>query len=459
MEINPISSEHREVEPQGKSRTPPIQGIHPSGSTAKIPAPYLTMLLLLLLTSMEGYAIFGIPITWLGRMLFIAYSVFLRTRCSIRPPRELFGFIGLGLWLGVVTLCASVDADYARLLPNHSSTPYVPFVLLRFLHLMAFIAAVYVAYCLLSVGAESELARAVVYAGVIVSIWSLYAYVAVRLGLPVAASNRLGTDGMESTGRFTYEFHRAAGPFSEPSHLGEWLVLPLFIALGMRKWLLTGLLIGCVTLLTGSLMTIAGSLVGVLLSLFLSNPISKSCRHFTARLVAVVGLSLACFNVIAFTYSGFSADLISTLSDRLTPMFFEYGLMSSNRDYIWDYVSDQPLPLFGDGLGNSNLVLSAGLGTDVVASFLSLYFNMLFSGGFVALGCLALMLFWPPLKLVLLRRCGEVGVTPMLAGYIAWLVMFSVGAEELSPMFAIAFAFIALRWRPGTLPSPSQVQR
>jgi hypothetical protein len=84
------------------------------------------------------------------------------------------------------------------------------------------------------------------------------------------------------------------------------------------------------------------------------------------------------------------------------------------------------------------------MGTPVVAGFLSLYLNILYSVGLVGLATLMWFVVFPLYKVATnrdLRRDGRVLL--MVGAYLAWLVVFAVAIEELTFMFALISALLA----------------
>jgi hypothetical protein len=119
-------------------------------------------------------------------------------------------------------------------------------------------------------------------------------------------------------------------------------------------------------------------------------------------------------------------------------------MKESNRSYIYEYVANTSIPLFGSGLGNANILLSQYLGVEVVASFLSLYFNIVFSSGVLGLALLFLFFFRPVIKILVIKKLRQSKkILLILAAYLAWLIMLAVHAEELPMMFAVACALLA----------------
>ena len=109
----------------------------------------------------------------------------------------------------------------------------------------------------------------------------------------------------------------------------------------------------------------------------------------------------------------------------------------TNRNYTWDYVFDSPPSLLGVGLGNSGLRFGQYLQIPLVPSFLSLYFNIAYSAGFIGIIFLVRFLFRPVVGFI---KRSTLHPPELVAAYIAYLIVFAIHSEELSFQFAILWA-------------------
>ncbi len=397
--------------------------------------------------ALGAYDLQSVPVPWLTNALVVAFVPYLvlRTDQRIRVPGLRLVFL-FGFWSVGVTLVNISLTDYSLLSPELMTTSYPVFIILRFLNILAFLGQLCLTFWLVERGYVERLIRITVSLGTIVAMVAVYVYVAQVLNLPELPRNRIGTGGGEQSIQFTYAFHRAMGTFREPSHLAEWLATPLvlsFLGLSERR-ILPSALMGLVLLLTGSLTGI----LGVALGLAIAVVVGSLGGAFFARVVKLAGqigvLLVICyplFFLVGVSYSDGHADLIGVLTDRIAPLVFGGGVAASNRDYVYQFVASTPIPWFGLGMGNCNLVFSDYFGISFVTSYLSLYINTLYATGYLGLLLLSSFLFVPILRYWRARgRHDSWRRTLLLGAYCSWLVVFAVHAEELTAMFGVIYA-------------------
>ena len=91
----------------------------------------------------------------------------------------------------------------------------------------------------------------------------------------------------------------------------------------------------------------------------------------------------------------------------------------------------------------ANILFSQYLNNDLICSFLSLYFNYLYSTGVLGLIFLCIFLFSPVIKVVLNKKIRQDSqIIFIIAPYISYLAMFAVNSEEFTIMFAIIYALM-----------------
>jgi hypothetical protein len=407
----------------------------------------LVYVLLLLGNALEAYNLGSLPFPWVTQIGLIAVviHIILTSKLYFVPGSlELFG---LFLWLYLVTISNIYlqGSDYARLMPGIATTPYPIFIGLRLLKIVTFIATIYLIFWLLKRGYKKSVIKWSVIVATLIAIVAIYIYIAQLYGFPELPRNRIGTGGRIQRIRFNYAFHRAMGTFREPSLLAEWLVTPFFLSFLYRpKSLnLNTVIISSVLLLTGSLTGILGTVLGFLGALLITNPMKFSNLKVLFRLIIILFIAMGIFSIIAVGYDKGGKNLLQVLTERVTPILFEGGMQSSNRAYIYRYISDNPIPFFGHGLGNTNIRLVQYLNINFMTSFLSLYFNCMYSGGILALILLAFFLFKPLAKVLFFKRVqGKKQFLFILAAYLSCLIMFAVLTEEFSMMFALSFALL-----------------
>jgi hypothetical protein len=398
--------------------------------------------------ALQAYAVRGVSLPWMGQCLTLAFVAFLllQTRLVRVPGLAILGL--LLAWGSVVTLANSTNGQFENLMPVYATTPYPVFVALRLVSISAFGAQIYLVYWLLARGCLAAVIKRTTVVAVIMAALAIYIYVAQLNGLPVPPRTRLGTSGNQHLGVYTYAFHRAVGTFQEPGDLASWLVLPLFFGFFGRNRLVTvgGSLIAAALLLTGSLAAIAGSLMGVAGALVLLWPFRSISLARALQICLALGAAAMIFHFVAAANEDGSTDLLAVLGDRLRPILND-GIEVSNRDYIYHYVASTPFPPIGVGFGNSNLLLTFFLGSPVMVSFLSVYFMVLYSTGYVGMTLLVMFLL-APLKGVVRRRLGQNltrpgGLLALTAVYVTYLVMIGFRAEEFPASFGTIYAVLA----------------
>jgi hypothetical protein len=405
-------------------------------------------------TGLAAYNFGPIPVQWVaqGTLLGIALvAVLARDRLQIIPGSAL-----LLLFLAYAALMNIVQwRHFAPLLPIGASLPYPLFISVRFINVLSFAAAYYLAYWVQTRGHRSLLIRRVVLAGLGITILAVYIYAAERLGLPQPPRTRMGTGGGEQvTGTFStadMRYSRMLGTFREPSHLAEWLLIPLFLTLAQRGWRARAgaALMVASMLLTVSLTGILSALAGWLGGIVLLNPL----RVANLKKVAVgAALILVLFFVVQNLTAGMGLSVYSVLNARTLDLI-EGGIGGSNRAYVYEFMSAHPPPLLGYGLGNGNIYFSNISGSTLVNSFLSIYVSTFYSTGIVGFTLLAMFLVTPIVRMrTATGRRADATTTAILMGYLSYLVAFAVAPEELSVPFGIGMALLA--FRPNAQPAP-----
>ena len=416
-------------------------------------AAILAFSVLLIANALGAYSIINIPFEWLSQVGFIAVIIFLlidRNIYIVPGSKILFS---LFFWAIIITSVNIFFKDYISLMPTLSATSYPLFVCLRFIKLLSFIAAIYLTYWLLVKGERDSVIKWTVIIGTVVSIIAIYYYFVRIYGLPAFLPNRLSTGGRIPTefGTYTYAFHRAAGTFREPSHLAEWLVVPLFFSFiyCKKKINIYAVIIGATILLTGSMTGIVGVVIGFIAAIIITNVFKLNNLKIFIRVIVLTLIVLIIFNVLVISYTAERINIFKIINNRLSPILSIGGMAQSNRGYVYRYISNNPPSLlFGSGLGNSNILFSQYLNNNLICSFLSLYFNYLYSTGVLGIILLCIFLFNPVIKIMLskkIRRDSQ--IIFIIAPYISYLAMFAVHSEEFTIMFAIIYALIVYEIR------------
>lgn len=300
-------------------------------------------------------------------------------------PKGTFLLIG-AMCIGVLGQLANTRS-YSAMMPAAATTSYPLFIALRYWAFFVFAALPFLVVLRARETTTDRIALTIRLAGTIVAVFALYLYAAHVLGLPEPPRNRVGTSGIaDQATTFTYGVDRALGPFREPSHMADWLLLPLCLSFGQSQW--QTLVIGMAFLLTGSL----GGVIGAGAALLTALALSRRSTGAQRLRIAGKGLFVAPILLVGVVLiPGVGPRLFDVLRERVVNIATG-GFAASNRFYIALFVRAVPPPILGPGLGNSNIEFTNFLGVPAVASFTSLALNMLYSLGIIGLVVFALAL-------------------------------------------------------------------
>ena len=405
---------------------------------------YRLFALTLVLNALGAYSLFGVPMQWMSQVLTIYLFMWIGFKSNLRLAPGMVLFVFLFVYALLVTSYKSVTGDYYRFIPPKATTSYFPYLALRFFTFASFGAIAFATYWLLLRGYRKKVLEFLALLCLYFSLAALYIYVAQTYGLPEPPRSRVGTSGGEQMTTFTYAFHRAMGTFREPSHLAEWLILPLLVTLTQKGWKFTvARVVGITTLfLTGSL-TGMGAILGGLASALIVLFAYMSADTFRAlgRLATVIFVGLFGFGAAVGGAKG-EVDLFGVLWARIEPILNK-GAGQSNRNYVVHYFEQQEIEWFGVGLGNSNLKFTNAIGVDSTVAFLNIFLNFALSLGYIGLGVFLLFLLTPFVILFSNRRYKyESDHFMILAAFFGWIIAFSVHSEELSIPFGVTYALL-----------------
>ena len=410
-------------------------------------------------TGLAAYNIASVPIQWLAQAGFIALAAALIL--GLKRVRIVPGGYILIMFMGWALVVNGFNIGrFAAEMPALAPLPYELFIIVRYINLLSFTAVLYLTFWLLTQGYSKSLTNWIVLIGVLVSLAALYLYFANIYGLPEPSRSRLGTGGGEQATTFSYGYffyNRALGTFREPSHLAEWLLLPLFFSLTRpgKAAIVSTFLIGSTLLLTVSLGGIMSFVIGVVAAILINNPLRiKNLKRLIGITVALSILAVG-LQLVSIGIGGEVLNIYSIISFRILELL-EGGVAASNIGFVYEFLAENPFPLLGYGLGNANIFFSNNTGNDSVVSYLSLYINVLSSTGIVGFGLLLLFLLRPIIRAVAKKGRFEFGQSPVfLMTYLAYLIFFGVHTEELSVPFAVSAAYLTYQ---GTLDSRPQGQ-
>jgi O-antigen ligase len=393
-----------------------------------------------IMSALGAYAFMGIPIQWLGIVssVFVFLIMIINGSVSFSKVHiSLFLFIIWALMITLINIPFLVED-----VPDLMTTSVEAFISLRVLKILAFVSMLFISIRAFEIMGISKISKYITNIGLVIAIYGLYVYFATLYNFPEIPRGRVGTDGREAITSFTYAFHRATGTFLEPSHFAEWLVVPFFFSFLEKQGrgvYYKKIIIGFLILLTGSLgviLSITLSLIATMLILLID---------FQRKLLMLNILSVFFRVILFFIVAVFALDYILSgafveqLSERVYQLS-DSGLVGSNRGFIYIFLDNQQLPVFGYGLGNSNLFLSDAIDSEAMTSFLSLYLNVLFSAGVLGLLFLIVALL-APIYIILASpvKYNHINLLFIMWPYVTLLILFFVNMEEMTVSFSICY--------------------
>lgn len=427
----------------------PVAGLASSSAITQFIKQWF--LFLYFLTGMAAYSIGGVPVSWIAQAGFIALAaglIFFTDRIRIFP-----GTVLMCLFLVWAVVISTVHLnEYSGAMPPMVTMPYWAYVSFRYLNIIAFLSALYIAHWLVLEGEGEALVRGIVTISVIICAMSIYIYFAHIFNLPEPPRNRAGTSGLKQSTTFSssgFNYSRATGTFREPSGLAEWLMLPFFLSFSFKEKAdkIRSAIISGTIILTVSMMGVFSIAAGAGIGFILTRPFSKRTFKILLWTILIGGVVFFALSQITIgTLGDKTVSLATVLGNRIVITLFG-GVSGSNRSYVYDFVAENPFPPLGMGFGNGNLEFSAVTGNDVIASFLSLYLFTLYAVGYPGMAVLAIFLLRPIVQFVAGFR-KNLEVTPLvLMAYVGYLISSAVGAEELSPWFGITAGLLACEAR------------
>ena len=410
---------------------------------------YLAFITIVFLHALAAYAVFSVPLPWIAQTATVglAFYLFCQTKLRLTPGTSIFCiFVAYAL---IDTICQSIFQDYASFLPVKATSSYLAYISLRFISLIIFVCTMTIAYWLLQKGFQRRLIRDLSLVGGFFSLVAIYIYFAQLYGWYEPPRTRMGTSGGEQSIIFSYAFHRAMGTFREPSHLAEWLILPMFASFACNErwaWLCRTTSMVAL-LLTGSLTGIVAIVGGLFISLFLNRNFFRVGLVSVGRFILPIGMGMIAFSLIAVSRDHSSFSLTDTIWGRIEPML-SGGVESSDRSYVYDYFKKQNISFFGDGIGNSNLKFTHDMSIDATASFLNVFVNYLLSLGLIGTIIFCFFLIYPYLCRLMNPDSKSTSALFYLgSAYIAWIIAYMVHTEEPSFHFAILYALLIFGYR------------
>lgn len=430
--------------------TGPVSWQAGAGSTARrFNYGVAFLMVLVLVNGLGAYSVGGIPMQWIGNIAALAVggALLVVGRETLPGTATLIALLAYCATLNLLSLFRE-GSD--RSMPPLATTDYLSFIGLRYATFGVFLVVATLTYFLARRGRAQGIANGVTMIAVLLSLFAVYVYLAHVYGLPEPERSRMGTGGGEQAVRFSYQFHRAMGSFREPSHLAEWLIGPLYLSLlgKGRHALLPTTIISLTLVLSGSLTGLLSAGLGFLLALLWCRKFNATLRLTSSSLIPALVAAIL-FTIVAVSYSDAEVSLSGTLWKRVEPILASGSLRNSNRASVYNYLDAHPPTVFGVGLGNSNLDYGTWMNSAIVTSFLSLYWNILYSAGWPGAAMLALFLTRPLRRGGRTRRSGDRTELLLTAAYFSYLIAFVAHTEELPVQFALLTGLLAAHRRKG----------
>ncbi len=435
--------------------------------------------LFLVFEGLDAFSIRNIPIYWIGVALLVSIYLICYFFGFRTFNLNLFSIRNWVIYGIFITLVQSLFNDLE--LPKYASTSYIQYISLRILRILLFLVIIYSLNYILKKYDYDKVLKFFLISSIVISILSLISYFSYRYGYSDFPRTRPGSGGWTQPIQRACNILRNYGTFREPSFLAIWTVpfIPYFFYLGKKNklWIFLSVFpILSVVLsrsLTGIIAFVSATFLVLLLMFFIH-------KRFDFNLVFMLIL----FLIIVFSSSSLSfqfppdlsnclqdkGECICTPEDRLDELksstnitdatfgrFFEItsrGLDAfENTSFLFDYVSNTGISIFGDGYGYSNISFSYAADEATkrvidnqivyrnpgqVVSFNNLYANILMSTGLFGLFWFLYILIDVLRKIVLKNDQFQ---SYLLISFISILFVYSYQAEELSTHLAIAIAF------------------
>lgn len=318
---------------------------------------FLILSLNLVLFPLEAYTIFNIPIPWLSIFIsFFSFLAYVKDYKKLTAHLNLFFAIFL-IYAFTITISSWFTFPLlSKKILLHSN--------LRLFNLLFFTLLVLICWQYFEVKKNEKILAIFAKITIIVSVYALYLYRSEDYGLPYFPKS----DRIALPKDYTFPIFRATGTFVEPGALGA------FLALGYQSILLLkgkylrffGLTVTMAAFLLsgsfGGFLTIcAGAWIWLLFKFGRKN-IPIIITTFLASLIIFYALVKP--GQTADQYNSKYGSLFQHTYERSNSLML-YGLNQSNRDYMWNYVKNQPLEIFGQGLGISNFIFAKHSGSDL----------------------------------------------------------------------------------------------
>ena len=431
------------------------------------------------LEGLDAFSFLSIPLPWMGLALVISTYVI---NYFFGYDYEFDKLPSLRIWifyLFVVTIIRAISYDQS--LPEYATTTFNQYISLRLLKLLSFLVAIWAIHFINEYKSKEKIIRFIVFAGIFISLLSLYSYFSYIFEFPDFKRSRPGSGGWTQPIKKACSVLRNYGTFREPSFLAVWLaptiILIFSIARKKKYWYFISIIPILSLVLTRSLTGVIG-LVFVLLFVSIIWIIkNKSINLHLIMPIIIILMTSVLANNLSYKFPALDPSMCppntpdkcncsiyddeideAKNSEEVTGSIFSRaglivsgGLDSfSNIAYLSEYIKINKVKVFGEGIGIANINYSyeyEELSNRVIerevrfsnpgqiVSFNNLYVNFLFSIGVIGLIWFLIILF----KLIfdLIKRFTILD-TYLLSYLLLILLMYFFQGEELTITLGIA---------------------
>ena len=456
--------------------------------TKKITPLFFLFLIGIFFESLDAFSLFSIPLPWIGISIFIfIYIIYYFFGLEI----EFNHFDSLRillLYFISVTLIRAVS--YSPDLPEFASSTFTQYISLRLLKLLGFIAVIWFVYTLSNFFERDTIIKFISFIGIFVSVMSLISYFSYIFDFQDFSRNRPGSGGWSQPIKRACSILRNYGTFREPSFLAVWLapIIPLNFYLARKQsiWYGLSLLPILSIILSRSLTGVISLIFGIFVATILWTIKNKNFDFLFIVPIIFLLLSSLAGNSIGYKFPALDSSMCppespdkcncSLYDDRVdeaknsesvTKSIFERITLITrggldgfeNISILSEYVSNEDLQIFGQGLGIANLNFSPtfddltkkNVNGEIVyrnpgqiVSFNNLYINLYFSAGIV--GLVWFLIFVSNVLKKLYKQGNEYSFY-IFSNLIIILLMYFFQAEELSTMLGISLGLMLLEFK------------
>ena len=454
----------------------------------KITPLFYLFLIGILFEGLDAFTLFSIPLPWIGISIFVLiYIIYYFFGLEIEFNE--FDSLRILLFYFIsVTLIRAVS--YNPDLPEFATSTFSQYVSLRLLKLLGFIAVIWFINTLSNYLERDTIIKFISYIGILVSLLSLISYSSYIFDFQDFSRNRPGSGGWSQPIKRACSILRNYGTFREPSFLAVWLasIIPLNFYLARKQsiWYGFSLLPILAIILSRSLTGVISLIIAILITTILWTIKNKKFEYLYFIPIVFILFSSFIGNSIGYKFPALDPSMCppespdkcncslyddqldeAKNSESVTKSIFERITLITrggldgfeNINILNDYISNENLQIFGQGLGIANLNFSPVFddmtkrvesgeviykNSGQVVSFNNLYINLYFSAGLI--GLLWFLIFVSNVLKKLYNRGNDYSFY-IFTNLLVILLMYFFQAEELSTMLAISLGLMLLEFK------------